>query len=83
MLRVYTLGGKFKMRGPHNIWRLISTGATFERTGAMQIILEKIDLPPLLKFTNRFIGKPLKLLRLKGDIKFAPRGRALKARWPS
>jgi hypothetical protein len=24
------------MRGPHNIWRLIRTGATFERTGAMK-----------------------------------------------
>ena len=23
------------MRGPHNLWRLIRTGATFERTGAM------------------------------------------------
>ena len=47
------------MRGPHNIWRLIRTGATFERTGAMQIILDKLDLPPLLKFTIRFIGNPL------------------------
>ena len=41
------------MRGPHNIWRLIRTGATFERTGAMQIILDKLDLPPLLKLTIR------------------------------
>ena len=28
------------MRGPHNIWRLIRTGATFERTGAMKLALE-------------------------------------------
>ena len=40
------------MRGPHNIWRLIRTGATFERTGAMQIILDKLDLPPLLEVSH-------------------------------
>ena len=27
------------MRGPHNIWRLIRTGATLERTGAMSVVL--------------------------------------------
>ena len=47
------------MRGPHNIWRLIRTGATFERTGAMQIILDKLDLPPLLKLAIRIIGKAI------------------------
>ena len=83
MLRAYTLGGKFKMRGPHNIWRLIRTGATFERTGAMQIMLDKLDLPPLLKFTIRFIGKPFKLLGLKGDTQFPPIVRALTALGPA
>ena len=29
------LGLEALMRGPHNLWRLIRTGATFERTGAM------------------------------------------------
>jgi ubiquinone biosynthesis protein len=71
------------MRGPHNIWRLIRTGATFERTGAMQIILDKLDLPPLLKFTIRFIGKPFKLLGLRGDIQFPPIVRALTALGPA
>ena len=28
------------MRGPHNIWRLIRTGATLERTGAMNVVLD-------------------------------------------
>ena len=28
--------GSSEVRGPHNIWRLIRTGATFERTGAMR-----------------------------------------------
>ncbi|MDC1243747.1 2-polyprenylphenol 6-hydroxylase [Amylibacter sp.] len=71
------------MRGPHNIWRLIRTGATFERTGAMQIILDKLDLPPLLKLTIRLIGKPFKLLGLKGDTKFPPIVRALTALGPA
>ena len=31
------------MRGPHNIWRLARTGATFERTGAMRVILDAMD----------------------------------------
>jgi ubiquinone biosynthesis protein len=83
VLLVYTLGGKFKMRGPHNIWRLIQTGATFERTGAVQIILNKLDLPPLLKFTIRFIGKLFKPLGLKGDIKFSPIVRALTTLGPA
>ena len=51
------------MRGPHNIWRLIRTGATFERTGAMQIILDKLDLPPLLKLAIRILGKPFKFYK--------------------
>ena len=33
------------MRGVHNIWRLIRTGATFERTGAMRQVLEAVDAP--------------------------------------
>ena len=66
------------MRGPHNIWRLIRTGATFERTGAMQIILDKLDLPPLLKFSHSLLlVKPFKLLGLKGDIQFPPDSKSL------
>ena len=71
------------MRGPHNIWRLIRTGATFERTGAMQVILDKLDIPPLLKLTIRITGKPFKLLGLRGDIKFPPIVRALTALGPA
>jgi hypothetical protein len=29
--------GRSEVRGPHNIWRLIRTGATLERTGAMRV----------------------------------------------
>jgi ubiquinone biosynthesis protein len=83
VLHVYTLDGKFKMRGPHNIWRLIRTGATFERTGAMHIILDKLDLPPLLKLAIRILGKPFKFFGLKGDTQFPPIVRALTALGPA
>ena len=35
------------MRGPHNIIRLIRTGATLERTGAMKVVLDAFDAGPL------------------------------------
>jgi ubiquinone biosynthesis protein len=83
VLRVCTLDGKFKMRGPHNIWRLIRTGATFERSGAMHVILDKLDLPPLLKLAIRILGKPFKFLGLKGDVQFPPIVRALTVLGPA
>jgi ubiquinone biosynthesis protein len=49
----------------------------------MRIILNKLDLPPLLKFTIHFIGKPFKLLGLKGDSQFPPIVRALTALGPA
>ncbi len=50
------------MRGPHNIWRLIRTGATFERTGAMNVVLEAMDAPPPLRVAARIFGWPFKWL---------------------
>jgi len=41
------------VRGPHNIWRLIRTGATFERTGAMSAALAALDAPPALRVAAR------------------------------
>ncbi len=43
------------MRGPHNILRLIRTGATFERTGAMKLVLEAMDAPPRLRAVVRVV----------------------------
>jgi hypothetical protein len=37
------------VRGPHNIIRLIRTGATLERTGAMKVIMDAFDAGPLLR----------------------------------
>lgn len=70
------------MRGPHNIWRLIRTGATFERTGAMGIVLEAMDAPRPLRIAARVLGWPFKWLGLRGDPTLPPITRAITALGP-
>ncbi|MCC6002074.1 MAG: 2-polyprenylphenol 6-hydroxylase [Pararhodobacter sp.] len=71
------------MRGPHNIWRLIRTGATFERTGAMAVVLQAMNAPPRLRLLARVMGWPWKVLGLKGDPALPPLTRALTALGPA
>ena len=71
------------MRGPHNIWRLIRTGATFERTGAMSVALAALDAPPSLKVAARVLGWPFQWLGLEGDPSQPPILRALTALGPA
>ncbi len=71
------------MRGPHNIWRLIRTGATFERTGAMRLALEAMDAPRLIRITARIIGWPVQWFGLRGDPDQPPILRALTALGPA
>ena len=71
------------MRGPHNILRLIRTGATFERTGAMRLVLEAMDAPPSLRVAARVLGWPFKWLGYKGDPSLPPATRALTALGPA
>lgn len=71
------------MRGPHNIWRLIRTGATFERTGAMHVVLEAMNAPPRLRLAARVLGWPFKVLGLRGDPLLPPLVRALTALGPA
>ena len=71
------------MRGPHNIWRLIRTGATLERTGAMNVVLEAFSAPPRLRLVARILGWPFKWLGLKGDPSLPPATRALTALGPA
>ncbi|MCY3878095.1 MAG: 2-polyprenylphenol 6-hydroxylase [Rhodobacteraceae bacterium] len=54
------------MRGPHNLIRLLRTGATFERTGAMRIALDAMDVHRNLKIAARVFGWPFQWLGLKG-----------------
>ncbi|MCF1710642.1 2-polyprenylphenol 6-hydroxylase [Tabrizicola sp. J26] len=71
------------MRGPHNIWRLVRTGATLERTGAMGVVLEAMSAPPRLRFVAWALGWPFKWLGLKGDPELPPATRALTALGPA
>jgi ubiquinone biosynthesis protein len=71
------------MRGPHNIIRLIRTGATLERTGAMSIVMDAMDAPPLVRTTLRCLAWPFKWLGAKGDPAMPPATRALTALGPA
>ena len=71
------------MRGPHNILRLIRTGATLERTGAMPVILNALDAPNTLRFAVKFVVWPFQFLGRKGDQSLPPAPRALTAMGPA
>ncbi|MDU8910977.1 2-polyprenylphenol 6-hydroxylase [Aestuariicoccus sp. MJ-SS9] len=71
------------MRGPHNIWRLVRTGATLERTGAMGVVLDAFDAPRPLRIAARVLGWPFKWLGFEGDPSMPPATRALTALGPA
>ena len=71
------------MRGPHNIWRLIRTGATFERTGAMNVVLDAFDAPLGLRIVAKALCKPFQWLGYPGDLSMPPATRALTALGPA
>jgi ubiquinone biosynthesis protein len=71
------------VRGPHNLWRLVRTGATFERTGAMREALAALDAPPALRAIARVLGWPFQWLGYEGDPTQPPVLRALTALGPA
>ena len=71
------------MRGPHNIFRLIRTGATFERTGAMAVVLDAMGAPTSLRIVARMLGWPFRWLGARGDPALPPVTRALTALGPA
>ncbi|QEW23064.1 putative ubiquinone biosynthesis protein UbiB [Marinibacterium anthonyi] len=71
------------MRGPHNIWRLIRTGATLERTGAMNVVLDAFEAPKALRILARILAKPFVWLGYPGDPTMPPATRALTALGPA
>src|SRR6056297_3566910 len=71
------------MKGPHNIVRLMRTGATLERTGAMGVIMEALEAPALVRMTMRTLAWPVKWLGLRGDPAMPPATRALTALGPA
>lgn len=71
------------MRGPHNIWRLIRTGATMERTGAMRVVMDTLEAPKAFRILARAIVWPIQWLGIKGDPAMPPVPRALTALGPA
>ena len=71
------------MRGPHNIWRLVRTGATMERTGAMGVVLDAFDAPRSVRFMARLLGFPFQWLGYRGDPSMPPVVRAITALGPA
>ncbi|RJL10270.1 2-polyprenylphenol 6-hydroxylase, partial [Paracoccus siganidrum] len=71
------------MRGPHNVLRLIRTGATFERSGAMGVALDALDAPPRLRLAARVLGWPFRWLGYRGDPALPPVTRAITALGPA
>jgi ubiquinone biosynthesis protein len=71
------------MRGPHNIIRLIRTGATLERTGAMNVVLDAFEAPKPLRIVAHVLGWPFKWLGYKGEPDMPPATRALTALGPA
>jgi ubiquinone biosynthesis protein len=71
------------MRGPHNIWRLIRTGATMERSGALGLVLDAMDAPRPLRIAARVLAFPFRWLGYRGDTSMPPVTRALTALGPA
>ncbi|MGZ9812571.1 2-polyprenylphenol 6-hydroxylase [Pseudoroseicyclus sp. H15] len=71
------------MRGPHNILRLIRTGATMERSGAMGEVLRAMQAPPQVAVVLRVLAWPFRWLGYKGDPSLQPVTQALTALGPA
>jgi ubiquinone biosynthesis protein len=71
------------MRGPHNILRLVRTGATLERTGAMRQILDAMEAPPLVRGAMRVLAWPFKWLGYRADPAMPPAVGALTVLGPA
>src|SRR6056297_3931439 len=71
------------MRGPHNIFRLVRTGATLERNEAMADIMEAVDAPRTARIALRTFAWPFRWLGYRGDESLPPVARALTAMGPA
>ncbi|MEO0624020.1 MAG: AarF/UbiB family protein [Pseudomonadota bacterium] len=68
---------------PAQLWRLLRTGATFERTGAMRELLDEVGLTGWPRFLIRAVARPFGLFGRAGDPELPPVARALQAMGPA
>ncbi|MEM9784233.1 MAG: AarF/UbiB family protein, partial [Pseudomonadota bacterium] len=71
------------LRAPWHLWRLLRTAATFERTGALAVILRALALPAAAALVIRAIGRVFGLLGSRGDPSLPPVARACQAMGPA
>ncbi|MEM7212969.1 MAG: 2-polyprenylphenol 6-hydroxylase [Pseudomonadota bacterium] len=71
------------MQAPSHLWRLLRTGATFERTGAMAEILDAFQLKGWQRFAVRSLAWPFGVFGRPGDPSLPPVARALEAMGPA
>ncbi|GMG82957.1 2-polyprenylphenol 6-hydroxylase [Paralimibaculum aggregatum] len=65
------------------LWRLLRTGATFERTGAMREILDAFGVRGIPRFALRALAWPFGVFGRSGDPTLPPVARACQAMGPA
>ena len=68
---------------PNHVWRLLRTGATLERTGAMREILDALDVRGPARLALRTLAWPFGVFGRTGDSSLPPVARALQAMGPA
>ena len=71
------------LSAPNHLWRLLRTGATFERTGAMRELLDAFDIQGWRRFVIRAFAWPVGMFGRVGDSSLPPVARALQAMGPA
>ncbi|MEM8841672.1 MAG: 2-polyprenylphenol 6-hydroxylase [Pseudomonadota bacterium] len=68
---------------PAHLWRLLRTGATFERTGALGELLDGFGITGWPRFVIRLVTRPVGIFGRKGDPSLPPIARAIQAMGPA
>jgi ubiquinone biosynthesis protein len=71
------------IRIPSHLWRLLRTGATFERTGAMRDILDALEVRGWPRLAIRSFAWPFGMFGRAGNPDLPPLPRALQAMGPA
>jgi ubiquinone biosynthesis protein len=71
------------LRAPYHLWHLLRTGATFERTGAMRVLLDAFEVRGWPRLAVRALARPVGAFGRAGDPSLPPVARALQAMGPA